>query len=201
MRIIYKELKNNSIIAKASIAIAIVSILASMGFAYMVTKDSDKILYAVNDKGTIVPLNRLDEKKDRIIMVKSAIAYFVDSYYSIDQFNMEKQIERVLWLADDRFKSENVDDKKRKGYYNRFMQTGIIQKASVDEKSIKISSYDPPYQVHYDVIINSINGAVTETYKVTNTATLVDVNLNYPYNPFGILYTNFSESNLQRVER
>ena len=55
-------------------------------------------------------------------------------------------------------------------------------------------------QVNYQVLIEISNGGNTNKYIVTNTATLLKVNLNYPYNPFGLLYTNFVESNLKEYK-
>lgn len=200
MNIIYKGLKANNRAVWIITIIAVIAVIGSFLFAYSVSKDSNKTLYAVNEKGAIVPLVLLDEKKDKITIVAGAIAYFVDTYYTIDQFNYNDKIEKVLWLADNTFKKEVIEDKQRKGYYNRFLQNGVIQKAKVDEKSIKISSYDPPYQVQYDVIIMVWNGNNEKYYKVTNTATLYEVDLNFPYNPFGILYTKFLEVGLTEIE-
>lgn len=200
MNIIYKGLKANNTAVWVVTIIASISIITSFCFAYIVSKDSNKTLYAVNEKGAIVPLVLLEQKQDKIKIVAGAIAYFVDTYYTIDQFNYQENIEKVLWLADNTFKKEVIEDKQRKGYYNRFLQNGVIQKAKVDEKSIKISSYDPPYAVQYDVILMAWNGNNQKYYKVTNTATLHEVNLNFPHNPFGILYTKFLETGLTEIE-
>lgn len=200
MDIIYKGLKTNNTAVWAITIVVSVCIVCCFTFAYSISKDSQKTLYAVNDKGAIVPLVLLDQKKDKIKIVAGAIAYFTDTYYTIDQFNYKDKIEKVLWLADNTFKKEVIEDKQRKGYYNRFLQNGVIQKARVDEKSIKISSYDSPYEVQYDVIIMVWNGNAEKYYKVTNTATLYEVDLNFPYNPFGILYTKFLEVGLTEIE-
>lgn len=201
MDIIYKNLKANNRAVWLVCSIAIISIIGSFFYAYMVTKDANKTLYAVNEKGAIVPLVLLNEKKDNIKIVAGAISYFANSYYELDQFNYKDKIEKVLWLADNTFKTEVIEDKQRKGYYNRFLQNGVIQKAYVDEKSLKISSYDPPYKVEYDVIIMNWNGNNEKYYKVTNTAVLYPVNINFPYNPFGILYTKFLETGLIEIEK
>lgn len=200
MNIIYKGLKANNTAVWVVTIIACISIIGSLSFAYFISRDSKNTLYAVNEKGAIVPLVLLNQKEDKIKVVASSIAYFVDTYYTIDQFNYKDKIEKVLWLADNTFKKEVIEDKQRKGYYNRFLQNGVIQKAKVDEKSIKISSLDAPYDVQYDVIIMVWNANAKKYYKVTNTATLHEVNRNYPYNPFGILYTRFLESGLTEIE-
>lgn len=201
MNIIYKGLKANNTAVWVITLIACTAIISSFCYAYLITKDTQRTLYAVNDKGAIVPLVLLENKRDNIKIVAGAIAYFTDTYYTIDQFNYKQKIEQVLWLADNTFKKEVIEDKQRKGYYNRFLQNGVIQKARVDENSIKISSYDPPYQVQYDVIIMVWNGNNEKYYRVTNTATLYPVDLNFPYNPFGILYTKFLEQGLVEIEK
>lgn len=199
MRFIYKELQVNNAIVKIVVLACVIVCLGAFYLVYKATNNANKILYAINDNGIIIPLNRIDDKKDEIKIVQSAIAYFVEQYYTLDQFNYQDKAEKVLWLAGDDFQTM-YKDKQSKGYFNRFMQTGAIQKAKVINESIKISSYDAPYNVSYNVLIEISNGGNTNKYIVTNTATLLKVNLNYPYNPFGILYTNFVESNLQEYK-
>jgi len=199
MRILYKELKTNNTIVKMVVLGSVLICISAFYFVYKASDNANKILYAINDQGIIIPLNRIDDKRDQVKIVKSAIAYFVDQYYTLDQFNYSDKAEKVLWLAAEDFQVM-YKDKQSKGYFNRFVQTGAIQKAKLIDTSIKIDSYDSPYQVNYQVLIEISNGGNTNKYIVTNTATLLKVNLNYPYNPFGLLYTNFVESNLKEYK-
>lgn len=198
MNIIYKDLKRNNIVVIVVSILCFLICSLSLYFSYKVYLNSKNELYAINDKGIMIPINKVVEKEDFIIVVKSAISYFVEQYYSLDQYNLNQKREKVLWLADEEFQN-NYKDKANKGYFNRFIQTGAIQKAKVIEKSIKISSWDSPFNVEYDVMIEINNGGNVNKYIVHNNATLLQVSRNYPYNPFGILYTKFVEGSIKQV--
>lgn len=196
MKIIYKQLKTNNIIVTIVVLLSFITTSISVFLMYKAYDNSNKIMYVVTDNGIVAPLNRIEKKEDQIVLVQGAIANFIDKYYTLDQFNYKKKAEKVLWLASEDF-VQMFKDKQAKGYFNRFVQTGVVQKAELIQESLKISSYDAPWQVQYDVMIETHNGGNTKQVILTNTATLYKVDLNYPYNPFGVLYTNFVESNIR----
>lgn len=199
MKNIYKDLKTNNTIVKVVVLFCFSITAFSLFLTYKAYDDSNKIMYVVSDKGIVVPLNRIETKEDQIIVVQSSINHFIDNYYTLDQYNYKTKSEKILWLASEDF-IKMYKDKQAKGYFNRFLQTGVVQKAELQEGSLKIGSWDEPWNVSYNVIISIHNGGNTNKYIVTNTATLLKVNLNFPYNPHGILYTNFLESNLQEFK-
>ena len=63
---------------------------------------------------------------------------------------------------------------------------------------MKISK-EAPYTAEFVVRIQRVNGGISEFYNNTIKLRMERVNRNYPYNPYGLLITQFSES-LQRVE-
>lgn len=199
MKIIYTELKRNQIVVYSVVTLCLIISCLSIWIAYKALDKSDKILYVVTDKGIVTPLNRIEEKEDKIVVLQGAIAHFIDNYYTLDQFNYKSKSEKVLWLASEDFITM-YKDKQTKGYFNRFIQSGVVQKAELVQESLKISSYDSPWNVNYIVAIEVHNGGTTEKYLVENQATLYPVTLNYPYNPFGILYSNFVEGKVVKVD-
>lgn len=200
MKIIYKQLKVNHIIVWAVvIACTLISSFA-IYITYKSYDNSNKVMYVVTDKGLVTPLNRVDSKEDQMIVLQGAIGNFIDKYYTLDQYNIEDKSEKILWLASEDF-VEMYKDQKAKGYYNRFTQSGIVQKGKLKLESLKISSYDEPWTVKYTVEIEVFNGGNIIKYEVDNQATLYKVNLNYPYNPFGILYTNFRQGNIREIKQ
>jgi hypothetical protein len=195
---IYSSLKRNNIavICIASLCIVVTSI--SCFTTFLIYKESQKNLFAIGEKGNLVPLVKLNEKEDKIKQLKANIDYFVSLYYDLDGYTMKEKKDKLYWLVGTQ-PTGIMKDRDRKGYFNKFLSiTGLVQHASINQKSWKIGSYDAPYDVNFTVNISVINGTVIENYVSNVTVTVEETNRNYPYNPYGYIITRLSE-NLTKV--
>lgn len=189
--------KNNARVYSVSIVCLLVS-LGSLVFSFLVYKNSLDMIYGVNPKnGDMMPLSRIEGKEGEAIQLKANITYFVDNYYSLNAFNMKSKREKVFWLVGEK-PTIIIKDRANKGYFDNFLTVaGLQQNAQILEQTLKISDSEPT-QASFTVRITRTNNGVSEYYNNYITMTLVKVNRNYPYNPYGYLITQFSE-NLQRV--
>ncbi|MDV4099079.1 hypothetical protein CMT22_17795 [Elizabethkingia anophelis] len=188
--------KNNSTTKLVTICSSLVTI-ASLAFSYMVYKDSSNNIFGVTNKGDLIPLTKIEGKEADIIQVKANISYFVDNYYSLNAYNMKTKREKVFWLVGKQ-PTEIIKDRATKGYFDNFLTVqGLQQNAKILEQTLKVST-TYPYQASFVVRIERTNSGITEYYNNSVQMVLEKVNRNYPYNPFGLLITQFSE-NLQRV--
>lgn len=195
---LYTALKKNNVrVYSVSIVCLIIS-LASLGFAYMVYQNSLSNIYGINPKnGDLAQLSKLEGKEGDMIQLKANVSYFVDNYYSLNAFNMKSKREKVFWLVGEK-PTVIIKDRANKGYFDNFLTiAGLQQNAQILEQTLKISDTEP-YQASFTIRITRTNNGVSEYYNNFVTMTLVKVNRNYPYNPYGYLITQFSE-NLQRV--
>ena len=194
----YTALRKNN---RAVITIAIIaglSIISAFAFAFMVYQNSTKNIYAINEKSELVPLKKRDLKDANLIQAKANIEYFVQLYYTLDAYSMKQKRERVLWLVGEQPKAI-IRDRAKKGYFDEFLSiAGLTQNAEILQHTLKIND-EAPYQASFVVRIQRINGGIVENYNNNITLTMDRVNRNYPYNPYGLLITQFSE-NLTRAE-
>ena len=196
---IYTILKRNNTIVWAMALVCVVISSFSLFMIFKIYRESQQNMFAINDKGALVPLIKLDEKRDRIKQVKANMDYFVSLYYDLDGYTMKEKKERIMWLVGNK-PTEIIKDRDKKGYFNTFLSiTGLVQHSEIQQNSWKIMSYDAPYDVTFQVQIVRINGETKEFYTSTITATLEEVSKNYPYNPYGLLITKLSE-NITRLD-
>lgn len=196
---IYSILKKNNTAVWAVTITCIIISSVSLFMTFKIYKESQKNIYAITDKGIMVPLKKLDEKKDRLKEVQANLDYFVSLYYDLDGYTMKEKKEKILWLVGKQ-PTSIIKDRDKKGYFNTFLSvTGLTQHAEINQKSWKLQSYDSPYTLSFSVIIVRINGETKEYYNCDVIVTLEDVNRNYPYNPYGLIITNLSES-LTKIE-
>lgn len=196
---IYTILKRNNTIVWAMALVTIIVSCFSLFVIFKVYRESQQNMFAINDKGALVPLVKLDEKKDRLKQVQANMDYFISLYYDLDGYTMKEKKEKIMWLVGNK-PTAIIKDRDKKGYFNTFLSiTGLVQHAEIQQNSWKISSYDAPYDVSFVVHIVRINGEAKEFYTSTITATLEEVNKNYPYNPYGLIITKLSE-NITRLD-
>jgi hypothetical protein len=178
--------------------VAILSILGSLFFAFTVYKDSTNNIYSINEKGELIPLKKLAIQNADLIQAKANLEYFVDQYYNLDAYSMKRKRERVLWLVGDQ-PTMIIKDRANKGYFDEFLSmAGLTQNAEILQQTLKITK-EVPYTAEFVVRIQRVNGGVSEFYNSTIKLKMERVNRNFPYNPYGLLITQFSE-NLQKVD-
>lgn len=196
---LYSILKKNYLYVWITSATAVIMVLIAFIFAFSVYKESQKNMYAINNVGELVPLKKLDEKKDRLKQVQANISYFVNCYYDLDSYTMKEKKEKVLWLVGKK-PTQIIKDRDKKGYFNNFLTiNGLVQHARINDNSWKIHSMENPYDVSCSIIIQVINGERIDYYNCDIRVTLEETNKNYPYNPYGLIITNFAER-LTKVE-
>lgn len=178
--------------------VAILSVLGSLFFAFTVYKDSTNNIYSINEKGELIPLKKLDIQNADLIQAKANLELFVDQYYNLDAYSMKRKRERVLWLMGEQ-PTLIIKDRANKGYFDEFLSiAGLTQNAEILQQTLKITK-EAPYTAEFVVRIQRINGGVSEFYNSTIKLKMERVNRNFPYNPYGLLITQFSES-LQKVD-
>lgn len=191
--------KKNNLIVWLMVGLTTVVVIGSFLFCFYVYKHSQQNLFAITDKGVLIPLEKLDDKKDKLKQVKANLSYFVSLYYDMDGFTMKEKKEKLFWLLGNQ-PTQVVKDRDKKGYFNTFLTiNGLIQHAFIDESSWKLYSVDEPYKLSFTVTIVRINEGSKTYYNSDIVVSLKDVSRNYPFNPYGLLITQFSE-NLTQVQ-
>ena len=193
----YTILKKNNTAVWAISCVSVACSLGSIYFSYSVYESSTNNIFAINEKGELIPLRKLDIENANLIQAKSNLELFVELYYNLDAFSMKNKRERVLWLVGDQ-PTKVIKDRISKGYFDEFLTiSGLIQNAEILQQTLKISNSDP-YEAEFVVRIQRVNGGVSEFYDSHVKLKMERVNRNYPFNPYGLLITQLSE-NLTRV--
>ncbi|MFN3021830.1 hypothetical protein ACK1KB_12770 [Chryseobacterium sp. TY3] len=197
---IYTDLIKNKRTVWAVLIISVISIICFTYFSLMVYSDSTSKLYTINNRGDLIPLSLIDKKNDQVKVIQSNAEYFAKQLYELDQYNLKDKKEKLLWLIDKQ-PTEIIKDKERKNYYSNFLSiNGLIQKVEIVPASWEISNAEENPLVNFSAIVKRVNGNNEEYFKSDIKLRMTKVHINYPYNPFGYLITNFEEY-LSRIER
>lgn len=190
---IYSEMKKNTLIVWGVVIVAIISIVSMLFFAMYVYNDAGNKLYTINNKGDLIPLSLVSAKRDKIKHIQGATEYFVRQFYDLDQYSINEKKENVLWLVGEQ-PTKIIKDKANKGYYSNFMTiNGLVQKVEILNDTWNISNIDSNPNVSVSLLVKRINGTNEEFFRSDIELRMAKTNINYPYNPFGFLITNFTE--------
>lgn len=190
---IYSQLRKNNRTVWGVVLVAICSIGAMLYFALYVYNSAGSKLYTINNKGDLIPLSLVSERKDKVKVIQSGVEYFVKQFYDLDQYSITDKQERVLWLVGEQ-PTKIIKDKSNKGYYSNFMTiNGMVQKSEILNDTWHISNIDENPSVQVSLLVKRVNGTNEEYFRADLDLRMAKVNINYPYNPFGLLITNFSE--------
>lgn len=191
---IYSELKKNTRTVWGIVIVAIIAILSMLFLAFSIYSDSTNKIFTVNNKGDLIPLSLVSQKADKIKVIKANAEYFTKQFYDLDQYSLKDKKERALWLVGEQ-PTKIIKDKDNKGYYNDFLSlNGLVQRAEILPDSWEVSNVDENPTVKFAVMVKRINGKNEDFYRSDVELRMTKVNINYPYNPFGYLITNFVES-------
>jgi hypothetical protein len=188
----YTTLKRNNIAVIGVCAVCITVIICCFLLVSKMASSYQKHIYAVDSKGEIIPLRLLEKENTREIEIKANLDRFVDLYFDLDGFTIKKKLENLLWLLGEEPKT-TVKRQVNSGYFNDFTNiAGLQQKAYILGNTIRLETKKEPYRATFRVRLQRINGEAINYYIVDVDCLMIDVNKNYPLNPFGVLITKFN---------
>lgn len=200
---IFYKLKRNNVAVYVMAVITLVSLVSATYFSYRTYLHSRNHVYAIDSKGQMLPLTLIDEKKDRIRQVMANADLFVNYAYDIDAFNYKDKKEKLAWLLDNNV-IRIFKNKENAGYYNQLLQYNIIQHAKVLPETMQWSEENGKYTLRFITQIQIINTGQKQVYNIQIKLNMIDVSINYPYNPYGLLIVDYVEENkvlIQDVEQ
>lgn len=200
---IFYKLKRNNVAVYVMAVITLVSVVSATYFSYQTYLHSRNHVYAIDSKGQMIPLTLIDEKKDRIRQVMANADLFVNYAYDIDAFNYKDKKEKLAWLLDNNV-IRIFKNKENAGYYNQLLQYNIIQHAKVLPETMQWSEENGKYTLRFITQIQIINTGQKQVYNIQIKLNMIDVSINYPYNPYGLLIVDYVEENkvlIQDVEQ
>ena len=200
---IFYKLKRNNVAVYVMAVITLVSVVSSAYFSYQTYLHSRNHVYAIDSKGQMIPLTLIDQKKDRIRQVMANADLFVNYAYDIDAFNYKEKKEKLSWLLDNHV-IRIFKNKENAGYYNQLLQYNIIQHAKVLPETMQWSEENGKYTLRFISQIQIINTGQRQVYNIQIKLNMIDVSINYPYNPYGLLIVDYVEENkvlIQDVEQ
>lgn len=194
---IKKFLLRNSIITYGMCGVAIVAMLLNFFSTQKAIDESRKYLYMIKTDGEVVPMEWIERRDNMTVEVKHHISMFVDNFYTLNQYNWEERVEKALWLGD--FKNLHIR-RLNEGFYNRFIQFGVEQRAMLFPESIELVQENG--QIVFRIMINLSEKIdnVRYNYTIFAKGNVQMTTREFPLNPHGLFITNYIEEKVIKEE-
>jgi len=182
------------------LSVVIVSGLVSIVSVVLVAKIHGESLdhaFMVNREGEVIPLVWEHQRQHLEVEALAHLEQFHHWFYEVDAGSYESHMEKVLWLGDTSV-AEVYQQKKADGFYNRLLQYSLVQKVErIDSKIVMGKEY---MEFQTRTLFHIRRGSVMDTYELTTSGHLIQVERNFPHNPHGLLITDFFENSLRKIE-
>ena len=193
---IYSVLKLNRFIVLAVIVFATLSSVFSGWVAYNIHQKSLNTAFAISTTGEVIPLKLVSQKENFKVEALAHLELFHTYFYNIDASNYERNLKKALWLGNSSV--DNIYRQKRAdGVYNRLIQYSLVQKVLRIETTLDLDT--KPNRFKTTVFFEINRGSIIDTYELTTTGNLIEVDRNFPNNPHGLLITDYFENSLRKI--
>lgn len=193
---IYSVLKLNRFIVLAVIVFATLSSVFSGWVAYSIHQKSLNTAFAISTTGEVIPLKLVSQKENFKVEALAHLELFHTYFYNIDASNYERNLKKALWLGNSSV--DNIYRQKRAdGVYNRLIQYSLVQKVLRIESTLDLDT--KPNRFKTTVFFEINRGSIIDTYELTTTGNLIEVDRNFPNNPHGLLITDYFENSLRKI--
>lgn len=194
---IRKFLIRNALVTYFSLALAALCVVVTYLSFDRGVEESRKYLYMIKTDGEVVPLEWVNRRENISIEMKHHVVMFVENFYDLNQYKWERSIEKALWLGDfEQLHTKRMND----GYYNRFIQFGAEQFATIDPEAMEL--YMEGGETYFRVIINLTEkmGGIENHYIIFSKGKIAVTDRNFPHNPHGLFISDYLEEAVKKLE-
>lgn len=170
--------------------IVVISILTWAFFIHMNTVDKIKV---VDQSGNYINTNVVKRGKLINSLIKSHCAKAVYYINSFDRLTIKENQAKSLFLINQKDASRIFDTYYKNNNYNDAIQRGY----SFETTFLEINEFaieEEPYKVKFISELVIEQGNTTQKYHIISTGEIVTSTAQYPENPFGYYFKNYTQT-------
>lgn len=193
---IYNVLRTNRFIVLSTVICSALTCIVSVLMVIKLHRETVNSAFVVNGDGSVIPLKMVSQRENLEVEAKAHLELFHRYFYNINANNYKKSLGKALWLGDNSV-ANLYKQKQVEGVYNRLLQYSLIQEVVNIKPQVDVKQ--KPYRFKVTTLFKINRGSVTDTYELTTSGSLIQVDRNFPHNVHGLLVTDFFENTLKKV--
>lgn len=189
---IEKTIRRNNLVV-----VSLIGLVALMAVVFAVSLYRMNLYYATNrlvleGDGTVHRTAVMSQKEALEIEIKDFMTSFYATFYSFDQFSMDKNINLGLYKGDESLRSLYTRYKDD-GWYNTVIQQNIEQVSEIDTNGFSIDVSGYPYKVMVTGSMLLRKGEQQKRFVLNGSCQIETVTRDFPKNPHGLLIRHWKE--------
>lgn len=196
---IYKTLiVNRMVVFALTIAFIVATTIQSISIKNL-KKDFLNTILCLDYNSEVIPVKWMQRDENIKVEIMNHLEMFSKYFYQFDAFNVDKQLEKALWLGDKSVEQVYIK-RKNDGFYDQVKTLGSVHKIDdILPENIEIFGNKEPYAFRVKLFLSITQDEQTVRYSFEISGLIIFVNRNYPLNPHGMLITKFSETNKIKI--
>jgi hypothetical protein len=142
--------------------------------------------------GYVHKVSLISSKDALEIEIKDFMTSFYNSFYTFNQFSLDKNINIGLYKGDESIRNLYVKY-KNDSWYNTVIQQNIDQVAEINEDGFTIDVSVYPYKVSVKGLMTLRKGEQLKHFILNGTCSVEVVTRDFPKNPHGLFIRNWME--------
>jgi hypothetical protein len=189
---IEKNIRRNNTVVRGLILLMIVMVIFfSIALVRISIYYSDNRIILETDGQARKVDKRVSDREALKIECQHHIAMFYGTFYTLNQFDFDKQIEASYWLGDESIRAV-YKKYKSLGWYDKIIQDNIEMSAEITHADVDLTKY--PYPVTVQGILIFRKGFNEEKFQLNGTCLLEKTSRKFPENPHGLFILNWTPS-------
>lgn len=181
--------------------IGLILLMIVMVITFVVALFKINTFYASNrlvlERDGYVHKASLISSKDALeIEIKDFMTSFYNSFYTFNQFSLDKNINIGLYKGDESIRNLYVKY-KNDSWYNTVIQQNIDQVSAVNDDGFTIDVSVYPYKVSVKGLMTLRKGEQTKHFVLNGTCLVEVVTRDFPKNPHGLFIRNWQEDKFE----
>jgi hypothetical protein len=177
--------------------IGLIALMAVMVIVFALTLYRIDTFYASNRlvlerDGYVHRASMMSEKESLEIEIKDFMTSFYHTFYTFNQFSMDKNINLGLYKGDESIRTLYAKYKDD-GWYNTVIQQNIDQIAEIKDNGFTIDVSVYPYRVSVDGLMALRKGDQTKQFILKGSCLVEVVTRDFPKNPHGFFIRGWKE--------
>lgn len=153
--------------------------------------------YYVSATGEVVPAQYAARRDNIEIEIRHHLAMFVENWYSLTQYDWERKAEAAGWMGGNSIR-EMFINRRKAGFFNRFIQSNITQHAQIAELQISPNE-DGSFSFDMIVDVQEQEDTYQRQWRVFASGNIQVIERSWSHNPHGLWIEPYLENKIIAV--
>jgi len=187
-----KAKKANVTFVKLAFGFALIAIICTLIWGYMVTQSAFQKILVVERDGRYLEISAENWDKLHETLIKNTCAYVSHYANSFDRLTINENQAKAKFYCNTEDLNRIFNLYNAEKLYHDAIEQGAINKCEI--QNFQVIGSEEPYQVKFTSLMTIINGEYTTKFLIESVGTLITTTAQFPENQTGLFFTSYQQT-------